>query len=589
MSMQTFVTSTCLRYIVPFTYTLGFDEACALVDRQQEERRRSPGKYRKLWNRCTVSGKHPESDLYDFIREEFLFVDEEQPQTGNKMGARWIFHNSRESSTKQGGAIEVLKCIDPSLLKGFARASEEEQRNIFQDALKLEITNLGLLLFRNGLGMIWYELEPDTEKLESRQLVRMQNLIKELNRANAAYLWRCGRGNPQECSVVYGETGRGASQYAVPFSLARWLADRTGFLPKKYLVERKSSWPSLTKTYEKLLKNCRLPVVGFEPGQLAGEQFDDAAPDKAVLFTYCTFIQKAPADAVPQEDDVSAVPEQVPSGERYRLAYNLTNGYTDSYDCSPDNHKEMRQPFVDAIWYATSEGAGYYKWPNDSNRSTFENVIRTKASTDYFSMFVKALSQSYTLMLLAKQIHDEIPATGIEEMNDADYEKIGRKYEEVNQFLTKSIVTSVSHIHHQSDFYIYLKKQLRIDEDARSVSTGLEALDALQKEKRHRMALEKRKEEQEDEKRRDNEEKRRDNNLQEVMGIFSLLAIASAFVDCFDFIAKFSGDSEDGWSSLSSSPKVMAAEIFFCILIFIISVYAIYFIVKNRRDRKRQV
>lgn len=508
MSSKTIITSTCLRYIIPFTYSVDFDKACILVDSQQEEFLKAPEGCRKLWNRCTVSQDCPESDLYDYIRDEFLFSDGEKLQDGSKTGARWIYWSSRESESKVRDAIEELKFIDPLQLKGFAGASEEKQRSIFRDALRLKITNLGLFLFRNGLGMVWYELEPQTQtkSLDSMQLVQMQNLIKELNRANATYLWRSGKGKLPEYPVIYEKDKNGFNQYYEPFSMGKWVADKTEFLTKKYLVDRKSAWPSLMKSFGKILKSSKLPVSNLTEGAMSEKGCRDRfMPDKAILFSYCTFLEEPYVKAVPLNENTSySPPKEEASGsgddsglkciqrceqdremtekKRLQLAYNLTNGYTDAYDCSPEIFRDMRQPFANAIWYATSEGAGYYKWTDERNRNTFESVIRTKASTDYFSLYVKTLYQSCTLMLLAKQIQDEIPAERIDEMDDAGYEKIGRKYEEVSQFLTRSIVTSVSHIHHQNEYFIYLKKQLRIEADARSVSTGLEALDALQKE-----------------------------------------------------------------------------------------------------------
>ena len=43
---------------------------------------------------------------------------------------------------------------------------------------------------------------------------------------------------------------------------------------------------------------------------------------------------------------------------------------------------------------------------------------------------------------------------------------------EINLFLTKSMATSVSHVDHQSSFFVYLKECLRIKENVESVTGG---------------------------------------------------------------------------------------------------------------------
>ena len=40
---------------------------------------------------------------------------------------------------------------------------------------------MGIYLFRNGFGFVWYELDPGP--ISSERLMEMQNYIKELNRS----------------------------------------------------------------------------------------------------------------------------------------------------------------------------------------------------------------------------------------------------------------------------------------------------------------------------------------------------------------------------------------------------------------------
>ena len=158
-------------------------------------------------------------------------------------------------------------------------------------------------------------------------------------------------------------------------------------------------------------------------------------------------------------------------------------------------------------------------------------------------------------------------------------------------FLTKSMATSVSHIHHQSEFYIYLKKQLRIKEDVESITAGLNALDSLQREQRlrkenRRLAEEWKAEQKRDHdemierQKRENREKKSDAKIQAIMGLFALLGISSAFVDCSDFITKFASGGE--WGGFSPAEKGL--HIMFFVIIGVISLLAIIFAVIALKD-----
>jgi uncharacterized membrane protein len=133
---------------------------------------------------------------------------------------------------------------------------------------------------------------------------------------------------------------------------------------------------------------------------------------------------------------------------------------------------------------------------------------------------------------------------------------------EINLFLAKSMATSVSHIHHQSEFYVYLKQRLRVHEDVKSVTSGLDALASLQRKQNEEQA------------------QKSSDQIQAIMGLFALLGISSALVDGFDFITRFF-DGEN-WSQLGIAARCI--ESVFMAVILIVSVVAIHFAVKAIRN-----
>ncbi len=248
----------------------------------------------------------------------------------------------------------------------------------------------------------------------------------------------------------------------------------------------------------------------------------------------------------------------------------------------------MKCPFEDAIWYATQEGIAYLVWTSEDNKEVFANLIPGKIRRDYFTLFIKNLYQSYSLLIYAEKIQEQVAAVSGKYLLESLDQRISDLFGDINLFLTKSMATSVSYIHHQSEFYVYIKKQLCIQEDVESVTAGLNALDLLQREKRKRDDELRNQEAWKEEKERDRKakkernareerEKKSDAKIEAIMGLFALLGISSALIDCYDFISKFQPGIGEFWE-LDSLTK--GYEVLFFIVIGIISIIAIIFSIR---------
>ena len=561
------IRSTCLRYIVPFRYEESFEEAFLKIENQKGIKNDID---KKLWERKKVNIEGVESDLYRYIRNELRFPNDTQPMPDEKVGAEWIFCRSEESLNKNGQKIKELIFYPEGLKKKRCDSGEEWD---IPEGWNLTVANLGLELFRNGLGFLWYELKLPSSNFNSDQLKSFQYSIRELNRNMAAQVWEKQKIEPDYGIVLHERNGY--KTYLRPFLFGKWIDETIGFLKVSYFAERKSSYSSMVKNSMSMLKGIKKEIVKRDNQTESGSCY---LPDKAILFSYISLQQSF----------------EESTEEKYSLVYHLTNGYKDSYHFSEDLMIEMKRPFKDVYWYATQEGAAYIVWPDEENRAVFESLIPVKVKTDYFSLYLKILYQSFSLMLYAEKIQAEISAVSGKYLTEPFDKRITELFEEINLFLTKSMATSVSHIHHQSEFYVYLKKQLRIREDVESVTAGLNALDALQREQRQREEKQRQREEdirveeawREDQKRaheaqtarlmREEREKKSDGKIQAIMGLFALLGIASALVDCFDFIGKFDAEG-DFWKLMEGTRSIV---ILFMVLVGIVSVIAIYFSVK---------
>lgn len=94
------VNATCLRYIVPFQYKESFEEAYQKVENQKEEtlkkdkqtgEKKPTGEFRNDWTRRSASTAGAESDLYEYIKNEFRFDNETDDLAEQKAGCEWLF------------------------------------------------------------------------------------------------------------------------------------------------------------------------------------------------------------------------------------------------------------------------------------------------------------------------------------------------------------------------------------------------------------------------------------------------------------------------------------------------------------------
>lgn len=138
----------------------------------------------------------------------------------------------------------------------------------------------------------------------------------------------------------------------------------------------------------------------------------------------------------------------------------------------------------------------------------------------------------------------------------------------------------------EQEVYAFMKEILGIDALRESVTASAELLIKNAEQKRDRDAKKAVEEREKREKAAEEAERRSDNQLQAIMGLFAILGIFSALVDCFDFIGKFGPEGE--WSVMFGA--VRFAEIVGWVIIGIISALAILFalkaIVAAFRDRK---
>ncbi len=498
------------------------------------------------------NGKKFETDVYYHIIHEFDPVKDNSgnERTKERMGLYW--HNTKLAT-------------DPKriLMIGDCKETDLPYPNIL-----INIYDAGLYIFRTGIGLLWYEVTlkklvhkgegyttDDDEKFMSRTLCYFQYLFKELNRFKLLY----------EIEGVPKQTDEGKPLYIVGEKarlLGNWICDL------------------LDPLYDKIrFVSQRRNIFWDEEPRMEGLRKD--VPDKAHLFSCVVF-------------DYDEKYEY--SEDALRTAYYLSNGYKESYKMSSQYESSARRPFNNVIWVASREGCGYYSWPTGKGNESDEPFFcgknhSTKVVNDYFTMYIRVLYISCSLFRYARSASalTEIPCDIKRYAEDEDTKSINDNINnlslKINIFLTKSILTSVSHIQHQNEFYSYLMNRLNVDEDIKSVTMGLDALNEMSA----RMVEDKRRKDQEED---DRAERKSESRFQAGLGLMTFLAFFSAVADSLGIIAFFTQSGE--WPAYALGVKIIGAVmlalcVVTCFIALWVSVPMIREVLSSRdKDKKGQ-
>lgn len=469
------------RYVIPFY----FDYADKGYSKIVEKFRNDVGKDCKslglpkdcewiekgFWeNYKSDDGAQPEMDIYTYLLN-VLKEDNESSNEAN-LGTSFVM--------KTNGSILNLQYV----------------QNDNKDAIAFKCNGLGMLIFRNGIGFIWYDVEFG-RILNSDEYVEFQHDFKELARTRSEKFRK--------------KTGK--DTYDI-FCMGKWLAQvlDTDTLGIKFWAERKCENAENTGTL--------------------------CIPDKALLFQYL-FVDKAD------------------NQKRMDLAFRIANGYDKKYNSPANLECETYEPFGNTCFYTSKTGTSYIVSDNESNATFFEDNFKGKYLRDYFFIYVLLLYQTYSCAHYSRLL-TKLPADVQAIENDVKYlELLESLNSQINLFLVKSVYDSVSNIQHQNGAYIYGKKSLRIEEDIKSLTVGLEALRGIEidkKEKTEQKLMDK-----------------KDRALNKGLVTFGFLVVFSAVIDALNLVDWFNNNTMGigHWISLG----LIAVLTVFMFIVLIVNSY----------------
>ena len=555
MDQNTGIDALRLRYVVPFTWKSkggaeDFETVCKAVAGQPEWKLKDSGMQNQ--------------DIYSYISDMLT----QREGAGRHIGA--CFSRAQSQKTK----FRVYRKDAPSL--------------------SVTLADEGLFLFRESLGFFWYEISlAEKDGFTTEALILFQNAAKELSFFTAAMQLAVMK---QDCLEMPEEkliTGQGDSfdenglirargvkkGVFYPLEEARQLLpEAEGEADSEYLLIKNGdtgSYELRRKCWQKKLPGllirdhlASLPAeITFLPERIpqGGSSKDLKVPDKALLYQYVLVCG--------DDDDREGLT---------KTAFYLTNGYTSAYRMPPQAAGEMLFTAGNVCWYMTREGCGCYAFRPDSGEDFFSSLLPERVTGEYFILYIHLLYQSYMLLLFAEQIEDTLPADA------ASYriqeEETVRMLEEIRTridvFLVKGVHTSVSHLDQQNKFYDYGETRLTIREDIRSVTTGLESLESLQRQRLDQRQKEKEQKEREKEK----AEKEANDRLNGALALIAILAIVSALADGLGF-----ADAVCRWAGISPAQGVLrvlmiAATLVIAFFVLYIGVPVLRMIFGKKKD-----
>lgn len=206
------------------------------------------------------------------------------------------------------------------------------------------------------------------------------------------------------------------------------------------------------------------------------------------------------------------------------------------------------------------------------------------------------LSQSRLCIDLKKILEhqSELRSIGIS-LSDT-IQKIAQESEEIDRFNERLVRLStrmeeddLSVNSLEQKVYSFIKEILGIEALKNSVATSAQLLIKNAEQLRDRKASEDRRNQEMREKEANEAEEKRDQLIQTGIGLTAVLAIFSALVDAFDFIAKFVPGNDEGWSYVKSCPNVYKVEVSFFIVILVVGIMAAIYAVIAWKKAKDQI
>ncbi len=388
-----------LRFAIPFHI--------ANYDRLQKEKFKSIEEYG--WERAHII--QGENDLYDYITE--LAGDKETSAIAHS----WKL--PKEKYHKKRFVSEVSK-----------------------KKLYWKLSDMGLLIFNDELGIFWYEVDALSIK-EHDDFLDLAYALKELSRSD----------NERNYSVFNLQfNGTDDPKYRdIKKDDTVVIQDIKDTEQGKIAVCKKK-----ISLYKDVL--CKF-IPFFEIDSFFSNRRKESGktiyPDRAIAFSW-----------------IYEVVEKKEDRDAYDMAFHLGRTYKSTYEMSSNFKKEdFYVPFDDSLWYGSLEGCGNYTAPKQK-KEFFESGYAGRLNT-YYYIYLLCLGQYYSLLQLAHRV-SVLPTK--EDMYSSKNNILEDMMDQIHIFNLKNNYSQIGHLTQHNEFYEYLQNRLGINKMQEELEVELQAL-----------------------------------------------------------------------------------------------------------------
>lgn len=388
-----------LRFAIPFHI--------ANYDRLQKEKFKSIEEYG--WERAHII--QGENDLYDYITE--LAGDKETSAIAHS----WKL--PKEKYHKKRFVSEVSK-----------------------KKLYWKLSDMGLLIFNDELGIFWYEVDALSIK-EHDDFLDLAYALKELSRSD----------NERNYSVFNLQfNGTDDPKYRdIKKDDTVVIQDIKDTEQGKIAVCKKK-----ISLYKDVL--CKF-IPFFEIDSFFSNRRKESGktiyPDRAIAFSWIY-------EVVEKKEDYDV----------YDMAFHLGRTYKSTYEMSSNfKNEDFYVPFDDSLWYGSLEGCGNYTAPKQE-KEFFESGYAGRLNT-YYYIYLLCLGQYYSLLQLAHRV-SVLPTK--EDMYSSKNNILEHMMDQIHIFNLKNNYSQIGHLTQHNEFYEYLQNRLGINKMQEELEVELQAL-----------------------------------------------------------------------------------------------------------------
>lgn len=314
------------------------------------------------------------------------------------------------------------------------------ETQLSEKIIKWRISDMGLLIFKTEVGILWYEIQADDIE-NINQLYDFVYSIKELSYSGKIITSRV-RSIPVEsenCKEVE-------------------IIKNNPKIKKTKFRSTKEGIILQVKEEIALYLDVIMPLISplkidsFFSNRVKKEQL---CPDRAMAFLW--FHEQKTL-----QDDVNCK----------NIAFHLGRNYKSSYEMSSKiKDEDFYIPFEDSIWYGSLEGCANYTCPLEE-KQFYNDGYKGRLDT-YYYLYLLCLGQYYSLLELAQEV-SVLPIS--EQMYSSKNNILEDMLDKIHIFNLKNNYSQVGHLTQHNEFYEYLQKRLGINRMQEELEIELQAL-----------------------------------------------------------------------------------------------------------------